>query len=128
MGKTPNKPNQRPKKPIIKHGRLVKSEQPSGSLTQEFEKGVLFGCESTNLITVRPVKSYVPVSVERLDKDKDADENADADQISTVRLVKSEQSIGLFTQCEEIDIDFRVSGLQLAVVKSRSTSSRFVAK
>ena len=33
--------------------------------------------------TVRPVKSGVPVSVERVEKDKDADENVDADQIST---------------------------------------------
>ena len=30
--------------------------------------------------TVRLVNSCVPVSVERLDKDKDADENVDADQ------------------------------------------------
>ena len=52
----------------------MKSEQPSGSLTQEIEKGVLFGCESTNVSTGRPVKSCVPVSVERVDKDKDADE------------------------------------------------------
>ena len=57
------------------------------------------------------------MSVERLDQDKDADENVDADQISTERLVKSEQSIGLFTQRKEIDIDFRVSGLPHAVVK-----------
>ena len=46
----------------------------------------------------------------------DADENVDADQIRTGRLVKSGQSIGLFTQREEIDIDFRVSGLPHAVV------------
>ena len=76
-----------------------------------------FGCESTNVSTGRPVKSCVPVSVERLNEDKDADENADADQIRTGRLVKSGQSIGLFTQREEIDIDFRVSGLPRAVVK-----------
>ena len=31
--------------------------------------------------------------------------------------MKSGQSIGLFTQLEEIDIDFRVSGLPHAVVK-----------
>ena len=43
------------------------------------------------------MKSCVPVSVERLNKDKDADENVDADQISTVRLV-SGQSIGLFAR------------------------------
>ena len=59
----------------------------------------------------------VPVSVERLDQDKDAVENADADHVRTVRPVESEQSTGLFTQREEIDIDFRVSGLPHAVVK-----------
>ena len=57
------------------------------------------------------------MSVERLDKDKDAGENVDADQRCTVRLVKSEQPISLFTQREDIDIDFRVSGLPHAVVK-----------
>ena len=61
--------------------------------------------------------SCVPVSVERLDQDKDADENKDADHVRTGRPVESEQSIGLFTQREEIDIDFRVSGLPHAVVK-----------
>ena len=56
------------------------------------------------------------MSVGRLEKNKDADENVDADQISTGRPV-SGQSIGLFTQREEIDIDFGVSGLPHAVVK-----------
>ena len=96
-------------------GRLV-SEQPPGLLTNEIEKDVLFGCESTNSRTVRPVKSCVPVPVERVDKEKDADENVDADQTSTVRPVY-EQPPCLFTQLEEIDIDFRVSGLPHAVVK-----------
>ena len=59
----------------------------------------------------------MPVSVKRLDQDKDADENVDADHVRTVRPVESEKSIGLFTQREEIDIDFRVSGLPHAVVK-----------
>ena len=58
--------------------------------------------------TGRPVSSCVPVSVERLDQDKDADENVDADHVRKVRPVESEQSIGVFTQREEIDIDFRV--------------------
>ena len=62
------------------------------------------------------------MSVERSDKDKAADENVDADQISTGRLVKSGQSIGLFTQREEIDIDFRVSGLPHADVKQAENS------
>ena len=48
-------------------------------------------------------------------KDKDADENVDADQTRTGKLV-SGQPTGLFTQLEEIDIDFRVSGLPHAVV------------
>ena len=61
--------------------------------------------------------SCVPVSVERSDKDKDADEKVDADHVRTGRPVESEQSIGLFTEREEIDIDFRVSGLPRAVVK-----------
>ena len=46
----------------------MKSEQPSGSITQEIDKGVLFGCESTNVRTERPANSCVPVSVERVDK------------------------------------------------------------
>ena len=99
------------------------SEQPPGLLTQEIEKDVLFGCESTNSRTVRTVNasssfswSCVPVSVERVDKDTGADENVDADQTRTVRPV-SGQPTGLFTQLEEVDIDFRVSGLPHAVVK-----------
>ena len=45
----------------------------------------MFDCESTNVRTGRLVSSCVSVSVERLDQDKDADENVDADQIRTVR-------------------------------------------
>ena len=56
------------------------------------------------------------VSVERVDKDKDVDENVDADQTSTERFV-SGQPTGLFTQLEGKDVDFRVSGLPHAVVK-----------
>ena len=93
------------------------AEQPSGSSAQEIDKRVLLDCESTNVRTGRPVDSCVPVSVERLDENKDADEHVDADQVRTRRPVESEQSIGLFTQREEKDIDFRVSGLPHAVVK-----------
>ena len=60
--------------------------------------------------------SCVPVSVKRSDQDKDADENVDADHVRTGRPVY-EQPPGLFTQCEDIDIDFRVSGLPHAVLK-----------
>ena len=61
-------------------------------------------------------QSCVPVSVERVNEDKDADENLDADQTRTGRPA-SGQPTGFFTQLEEIDIDFRVSGLPHAVVK-----------
>ena len=98
----------------------------SRQLDEELGSAIAGGCEDSqqtqpktkNLIvrTERPVNCCVPVFVERLDRDKDADENVDAGQISTVRRV-SGQSIGLFTQREEIDIDFRVSGLPDAVVK-----------
>ena len=104
--KTPNKANQNPKTQLSSTVRPV-SEQPPGLLTKEIKKK-----------TGRLVKSCVPVSVERVDQDTDADENVDADPVRTGRLVESEQSIGLFTQREEIDIDFsRVSGLPHAVVK-----------
>ena len=95
--KTPN--------PIHRTGRPVTTEQTSRSSAQEIDTRFLLGCKSTNL------------SVERSDEDKDADENVDADRVRTVRPVGSEQSIDLFTQREEIDIDFRVSGLPHAVVK-----------
>ena len=64
------------------------AEQPSGSSAQEIDKRVLFDCESTIVRTGRLVSSCVPVSVERLDQDKDADENVDADQIRTERHVE----------------------------------------
>ena len=61
-------------------------------------------------------QSCVPVSVERVEKDKDEDENVDANQTRTLRPV-SGQPTGLFAELEEIDIDFRVSGLPHVVVK-----------
>ena len=116
-GKDSQQTQPKTKNPIVRTGRPVLSEQPSGSSAQEIEKRVLLGWESTNERTGRRVSSCVPVSVERSDQDKDADENVDADHVRTERPVESEQSIGLFTQREEIDIDFRVSGLPHAVVK-----------
>ena len=68
------------------------------------------------LVWLRKQQRKYGVLVKSLDKDKDADENVDADQISTVRLV-SGKSNGLFTQLEETDIDLTVSGLPHAVVK-----------
>ena len=61
------------------------AEQPSGLSAQQIDKRVLFDCESTSVRTGRPVDSCVPVFVERLDQDEDADENVDADQIRTGR-------------------------------------------
>ena len=81
-------------------------EQPACSFTQEIEKDFLFG-------RPKSIQSSVPVSVERADKDKDADEHVDADQTSTGRPVSGQS----FTQLEEIDVDFRVPGLSHAVVK-----------
>ena len=51
--------------------------------------GLIPGGQNLSKRTVRPVNSCVPVSVERFDKDKDADENVDADQIRKVRPVES---------------------------------------
>ena len=62
------------KNPIVRTERPVKSEQTSASLAQESDKDVLFGYESTNVSTERLMNSCVPVSVERLDQDRDADE------------------------------------------------------
>ena len=106
-GRGESSPQTQPKttNPIFRSGRPVSTEPPSSSSSEEIDKRFLLGCESTN------------VSVERLDKDKDADENVDADQVRTERPVGSEKSIDLFTQREGVDIDFRVSGLPHAVVK-----------
>ena len=68
---------------IHRTGRPAMTEQMSRSSAQEIDTRFLLGCESTNL------------SVERLDKDKDTDENVDADHVRTGRLVY-EQPHGLF--------------------------------
>ena len=119
MVKTPNKPkpNQRPQIHLLEQGDLFRQNNRPVRVLRKSTKMSCFGCESTNVRTVRPVNSCVPVSVERLDQDKDADENVDADQVRTGRPAESEQSVGLFTQREEIDIDLRVSGLPHPVVK-----------
>ena len=116
-GKESQQTQPKTKNPIVRTGQPVSAEQPSGSSAQEIDKRDLLDCESTTVRTERPVDSCVPVSVERLEKDKDADEDVDADHVRTWRPVENEQSIGLFTQREEVDIDFRVSGLPRAVLK-----------
>ena len=71
------------KNPIVRTGRPVLAEQLSGSSAQEIDKRVLLEWESTNVSTDRLVKSCVSVSVGCLNKDKDADENVDADHVRT---------------------------------------------
>ena len=61
--------------PICRTGKPVVTEQTSRSSPQEIDTRFSLDCENTNL------------SFERVDKDKDADENVDADQTSTGRPV-----------------------------------------
>ena len=75
MVKTHNEPNQKTTNPIVTTCQLVSTEQPSSSSAQEIDKRFVLGCESTTERTGRHVSSCVPVSAERLAKDKDADEN-----------------------------------------------------
>ena len=65
-GSQPTQPN--PNR-IHRTGRPVMTEQTSRSSAQEIDTRFLLGCESTSL------------SVERLDEDKDTDENVDADRV-----------------------------------------------
>ena len=113
-GKDSQQTQPKTQNPIVRTGRLVLSEQQSGSSVQEIEN-------VSNVTAKAPMKEQgdlfsrcVPKSVKR--SDQDANENVDADHVRTGRLVY-EQPLGSFTQCEDIDIDFRVSGLSHAVVK-----------
>ena len=99
--------------------RLV-GERPPGWLAKQIGKDVLLGCESINLRTVRRVKSCVPVSVECVDQDKDADKNVDADQTSTGRVV-SGQSTGLFTQCKHNTSNTAKFYEKMATMKTMAT-------
>ena len=115
-GKDSQQTQPKTKHPIVRTGRPVLSEQQSGSGVLEIEN-------VSNLSAEAPMKeqgdlfsSCVPASGKRLDQDKDADEHVDADHVRTGRPVY-EQPPGLFTQCEDTDINFRVSGLPHAVVK-----------
>ena len=95
------KPTQPNPNPIKRTGRLVVIEQTSRSSAQEIDSCSSRDCKNTNLF------------VERLEKDKDTDKDVAADQDGTGRPVGGQWS----PQLEEIDIDFRVSGLPHAVVK-----------
>ena len=86
------------------------TEQTSRSSAQEIDTRFSRDCKNTNLF------------VERLEKDKDTDKNVDADNDRTVRPVVIGQPTGSSTPFDEIDIDFRVSGLPHAVVKQTKNS------
>ena len=75
-----NQPTQPNPNPIHRKGRPVEAEQRSRSSAQEIDTRFSLNCESTN------------VSVERLDKAKDTDEDVDADRVRTVRPVGGHQS------------------------------------
>ena len=115
-GKIPNRPNQRLQIQVLEQGDLLRQNKRPVRVLRKSTRVSYLGCESIN------------VSVERSDIDKDADENVDADLVRTVRPVGSEQSIDLFTQREEIDIDFRVSGLPHAFVKQAANFRLLVKK
>ena len=99
-----------PTKPNPNHERTV-TEQTSRSSAQEIDTLLCLDCKNTNLF------------VERLEKDKDTDKDVDADRDRTGRPVVSGQPTGSSTQLEEVDIDFRVSGLPHAVVKQAENFS-----
>ena len=60
--------------------------------------------------------------VERLEKNKDTDKNVDADHDRTERPVVIGQPVGSSTPFDDVDIDFRVSGLPRAVAKQAENS------
>ena len=98
-------PNQRPQIQLLEQGDLLRQNKRPVRVLRKSKH-------------VSYLAARVPMCLLELsDKDKDTDENVDADRVRTVRPVGSEQCIDLFTQREEIDIDFRVSGLPHAVVK-----------
>ena len=86
------------------------TEQTSRSSAQEIDTRFSLDCKNTNLF------------VERLEKDKDTDKDVDADRDRTGRPVVIGQPTGSSTTFEEVDIDFRVSGLPHAVVKQAENS------
>ena len=79
-------------------------------LRKSIHVSLVTDCKNTNLF------------VECLDKDKDTDKNADADHDRTGRPVVIGQPTGSSTPFNEVDIDFRVSGLPHAVVKQAKNS------
>ena len=99
----PTQPNPNPD-----HDRTVRpvvTEQTSRSSAQEIDTRFSRDCMNINLF------------VERLEKDKDTDKNVDANHDRTWKPVVIGQPTGSSTQLDEMDIDFRMSGLPHAFVK-----------
>ena len=98
-----NNPRTQPNpNPVYRTERPVVTEQTSRSSAQEIDTRFSLDCENAGLFG------------KRLERDKDVD----ADRDRTVRSVGGHWS----SQVEEIDIDFRVSGLPHAVVKQAENS------
>ena len=105
-----NQPTQPNPNPIYRTVRPVVTEQQSLSSAQEIDTRFSLDCKNTNLF------------VERLEKDKDTDKDVDAHRDRTERPVVIGQLTRSSTPFEEVDIDFRVSGLPHAVVKQTENS------
>ena len=101
-GKDSKQTQPKTKNPIIITGRLVLSEQQSGSSVQEIETVSNLTAKALMKEQVDLFSNCVPMPVKRLDKDKDADENVDADHVRAGKRV-CEQSFDLFTRLEEKD-------------------------
>ena len=87
----PTPPNPNPNHD--RRGRPVVTEQTSRSSAQEIDTRFSRDCKNTNLC------------VERLEKDKDTDNNVDADHDRTGRPVVIGQPTGSSTPFDEVDID-----------------------
>ena len=83
-GKDSRQTQPKTQNPIVRTGRPVVTEQTSCSSAQEIDTRFSLDCENTNLF------------VERLEKDKDADENVDADQTRTVKTCEWKQKTSVF--------------------------------
>ena len=99
----PNPNHNRTERPVV-------TEQTSRSSAQEIDTRFSRNCENTTLF------------VERLKKDKDTDKNPNPNHDRTVRPVVIGQPTSSSTPFNEVDIDFRVSGLPHAVVKQAENS------
>ena len=109
------------KNPNVRTGRPVLSGQQSGSSVQEIENVSYLASKAPMKEQGDFVSSCVPVSLERLDQDK----NADADRVRMVRPVESKQSIDLFTQREDIFIHCRVVWIATCSCGNKQETSVF---